>query len=88
MNLPFSIKQFLDVFGIYNQAVWPMQIVLYLFAVVAIVLAFKKFKNSDKIVSIILAFFWLWIGIVYHLIYFTAINKAAYFFGVFLSFKD
>lgn len=82
MNLPFTIEQFLDVFGIYNESVWPMQIVLYLFAVVAIVLAFKKFKNSDKIVSIILAFFWLWIGIVYHLIYFTAINKAAYFFGV------
>lgn len=82
MYLPFTIEQSLNVFGIYNQAVWPMQIVLYLFAVVAIVLAFKKFKNSDKIVSIILAFFWLWIGIVYHIIYFTAINKAAYFFGI------
>jgi hypothetical protein len=82
MNLPFTTDQFLDVFGQYNQAIWPMQIFLHLFAFIAIFLALKKFKNSDKIVSSILAFFWMWIGIVYHLLYFTAINKAAYFFGI------
>ena len=82
MNLPFTVEQFFDVFGVYNQAVWPMQIVLYLLALIAIFFAFIKFKNSDKIISAVLAFFWLWIGIVYHLIYFTAINKAAYLFGI------
>ena len=82
MNLPFTVEQFLDVFGIYNQAVWPMQIFLYVFALIAIVLAIKKFNNSGRIISIILALFWLWMGIVYHLVYFTAINKAAYFFGI------
>lgn len=28
-----------------------------------------------------LSFFWLWIGIVYHIIFFSKINKAAYLFG-------
>lgn len=28
-----------------------------------------------------MGFLWLWIGIVYHLIHFTAINNAAYIFG-------
>ena len=30
-----------------------------------------------------MAFFWLWMGVVYHLIYFTEINNLAYFFGAF-----
>jgi hypothetical protein len=33
------------------------------------------------VISIVLSFFWLWMGIVYHLIFFSTINKAAYFFG-------
>ena len=46
-----------------------------------IYLAIKPNPKSDKIVSIILSFFWLWMGIFYHLVFFTAINKAAYLFG-------
>jgi hypothetical protein len=38
-------------------------------------------SKSDKIISSILAFLWLWMGIVYHLIFFSKINKAAYLFG-------
>jgi hypothetical protein len=30
----------------------------------------------------VLAFFWLWMGLVYHIIFFTEINPAAYIFGV------
>ena len=30
---------------------------------------------------LVLSFLWLWMGIVYHLIYFAPINKAAYLFG-------
>ena len=30
----------------------------------------------------ILSFFWLWIGVLYHIIYFTSINKMAYAFGL------
>ena len=60
-----------------------MHFVLYLISGVAIYLALKSSPMSDKIISIILAFFWLWMGIVYHFIFFTAINKAAYIFGAF-----
>jgi hypothetical protein len=82
MNFPFTITQFLEVFKTYNLAVWPMQIVLYILGIVAIYLAVKKVSISDKIIVGILSFFWIWTGIVYHLIYFTAINKAAYVFGI------
>jgi hypothetical protein len=81
MSLPFTIEQFLSVFEEYNLSVWPMQIALVLIAILAIILSIRKINRSDKIISIALAFFWLWIGIVYHFAYFTSINKAAYFFG-------
>ena len=82
MRIPFTIKQFLDVFETYNLAVFPMQILLYLLAFAAIILTFWRTKHSDRIINSILAFFWLWIGIAYHLIFFATINKAAYIFGI------
>lgn len=83
MQIPFTIEQFLNIFKNYNLAVWPMQIIIYLAAFGTILLAVKKNGFSDLVVSLILAFFWLWMGAVYHLIYLTTINKAAYFFGLF-----
>jgi hypothetical protein len=81
MNLPFTPDQFFDVFRQYNLAVWPMQVIIYLLAITALFLAIKPTKYSDTSISVILAFLWLWIGVVYHLIYFVSINKAAYVFG-------
>jgi len=81
MSLPFTAEQFLSVFEKYNLSVWPMQVVLVLLAILAIILSIRKINRSDEIISMILGFFWLWIGIVYHIIFFTSINKAAYFFG-------
>jgi len=71
----------MGIFEKYNIAVWPMQIILVLIALSALFLSFRKFSYSDKFISAILGFFWLWIGIVYHLTYFTSINTAAYLFG-------
>jgi len=81
MSLRFTTEQFLSVFKKYNLSVWPMQVVLVLHAILAIILSIRRINRSDEIISIILGFFWLGIGIVYHIIFFTSINKAAYFFG-------
>ena len=82
MRLPFTTEQFLQVFGNYNLSVWPMQIILYVLGVIAVILAIRPTRNSDKVITVILSFFWLWMGIVYHLIFFTEINNAAYIFGI------
>ena len=81
MKPPFTLEQFLEVFKNYNQAVFPMQFILYLISAVAIYLVIESNLKSDKIISIILSLLWLWMGIVYHIIFFTTINKAAYLFG-------
>ncbi len=83
MKPPFTLEQFLAVFTHYNEAVFPMQILFYLIGISAVYLVLKPNANSDTLISSILAFFWLWMGVVYHLIYFTNINKLAYLFGAF-----
>ena len=80
--LPFTIDQFFGVFEQYNQAIWPIHIVAYMLGIAAIILTVKKTRYSDQAISVILACFWAWMGIVYHLMYFSAINGAALGFGV------
>jgi hypothetical protein len=81
MNLPFTVDQFLAVFEQYNQTVWPFQILSNLLAIFVIAFAVKRIPHTDKIISAILAILWLWIGVVYHLIFFSPINPAARAFG-------
>jgi Family of unknown function (DUF6064) len=83
MDLPFTVEQFLQVFKNYNQSIFPLQIFFYILAVTIIFCSIKRIAGADKIVNSILTFLWLWMGIVYHLLFFTTINKAAYQFGSF-----
>lgn len=81
MSLPFTIDQFLDVFRRYNEAIWPGQLLLNLLAVVAVVAAVRGGLNASRIAAGILAVLWMWMGVVYHIIFFRAINPAALLFG-------
>lgn len=80
MNIPFTTEQFLEVFARYNQAVWPMQVLLHVVALAAIGLAWR---SSGRWVLLLLAALWAWMAIVYHWGFFTAINPAAWAFGAF-----
>lgn len=79
--MPFTVDQFFDVFRRYNQAVWPAPVILYVLAVVALVLTRLGSRRANRGVAAILAFLWLWMGVVYHLAFFRAINPAAIGFG-------
>jgi hypothetical protein len=80
--LPFTIDQFLGVFEHYNQAIWPMHIVAYILGIAVIILAAKETRYSNQMICVALACFWGWMGIVYHLMYFSTINRAALGFGI------
>ena len=79
--MPFTAEQFFEVFGKYNQFIFPIQFVLVWAAAAAVLLAISRKPVFDEIISGILAFLWLWAGIVYHLIFFTRINSGAYIFA-------
>lgn len=81
-DLPFTIDQFLQVFETYNQSVWPAQIIAYLFGALILLLIIKTREGADKYINWILGTFWIWMGVVYHIFFFTEVNPAAYIFGV------
>jgi len=81
MNLPFTIDEFFNVIKSYNLSIFPLQIIFNIIALFCLYLILSKQNSRNKIVPLILSFFWIWMGIVYQLIFFTAINKAAYLFG-------
>lgn len=79
--MPFTIGDFLEVFRRYNEAVWPAQWILVILALVAVVAALRA-SRPTRAPALILAGLWLWMGIVYHLVFFRSINPAAVLFGV------
>jgi hypothetical protein len=81
LKIPFSVNQFMDVFAQYNQAVWPAPIIANLLALLALFMLTQKNRLADRTINGILAGLWFWMGIVYHLGFFSPINKAAYGFG-------
>lgn len=79
--IPFTNAEFLHVFEQYNEAVWPGQVLIYLVGFIAIGLAFIHRAWASKVINLILAGLWLWMGVVYHLVFFSTINPAARLFG-------
>jgi hypothetical protein len=79
---PFSVEQFLEVFANYNAAIWPAQILACSLGIFAVLLAFARWKPSGKLIAGVLTLFWLWTGLVYHILFFSAINRPAYIFGL------
>ena len=78
---PFTAAEFFAVFRAYNLAVWPAQIVLIAGAVAAVGLAQARTRPGRSAAGFLLAAMWLWMGAVYHLMFFASINPAAYVFG-------
>lgn len=79
--MPFSTEEFLNVFGRYNSDVWPIQVAFYLFALIVLIVLFANHSMKDTIINLVLSFFWIWMGIVYHIMYFSGISPVAIAFG-------
>lgn len=56
-------------------------VVAYALAGAAVALAARRRAWSDKVAWAMVAAFWLWTGVAYHLLHFSRINRAAYVFG-------
>jgi hypothetical protein len=81
MRMPFTTEQFFNVIANYNVMMFPFQIILFLSGIVSLFFLHSKILTKDKLIGIYLGILWMWIGIAYHLAFFTVINKAAYLFG-------
>lgn len=81
MELPFTAEQFFGVFRAYNTTLWPVQVFLLGLAGMAIVLVIWPRRWSGVGVSAILASLWAWMGLAYHLAFFTVISTPAFAFA-------
>ena len=80
--LPFTLEQFLNVFATYNKAIWPAQIAAYVLGAIAVAALLRPGRASDRVVSpAVLGLMWLCTGVLYHGVFFSSINKAAFAFG-------
>lgn len=58
MGAPFTSQQLLDAFEQFNRAVWPMPLVGYALAVLAMVLAVRGGRAASAGAALVLAFLW------------------------------
>ncbi|MEX1205769.1 MAG: DUF6064 family protein, partial [Dongiaceae bacterium] len=75
--LPFTAEVFFSVFEQYNRAIWPAQIVAYGLGIVVVLLTLRPVPGGDRAIGALLAAAWAWIGVVYHLGHFAAIDFIA-----------
>jgi uncharacterized protein DUF6064 len=78
--LPFTDQQFLDVFGAYNAVAWPVAVALWL-VTLACVVRLVRGQARPVTLSALAAIHWAWSGLVYHGLFFTVINPAAWVFA-------
>jgi hypothetical protein len=64
-----SVEGFFGLVRSYNMAIWPMHILTFVLGVGAVILALRRPRYSDKIISGILAFLWLWSGVVFLMVF-------------------
>jgi hypothetical protein len=82
MKIPFTAEQFFKVFENYNVQVFPSQIILFLLGITSLVVVHSAKPNRDKLIYGVLGLIWIWAGIIYHIGFFSPINKAANIFGI------
>ena len=81
MKTPVTTDQFFAVFEKYNHAIFPVQIILFLLSIVALIAIGSNIRQKDKFVAGILGVLWLWIGICYHIAFFSGISNVAFGYG-------
>ncbi len=79
--LPFTTEVFLRLLEQYNAAIWPAHIIAYGLGALAVLLTLRPLRGGNRVIAIILAASWLWMGVVYHMMFFATINWAARAFG-------
>jgi hypothetical protein len=84
--LPFTEAQFFDLFGRYNAAIWPAQLIAYGIGAAALLATQSRSRLFAKITLVSLAALWAWTGGVYHGLFFAEINPPARLFaGLFIG---
>jgi len=80
--MPFSRDAFFDTFATYNEAFWPVALVLWIATLIAYTLRTNERAGTRSVFGL-LALQWVWSGLAYHAVNFSRINPAAWLFAAF-----
>ena len=80
--LSFKTSEFFPVLEQYNQDFWPLQVLAFVLALAIVLLSVKNTKWKTRVIFSLLAFFWLWTGLVFCLLYWGPNYIYAYFFAL------
>jgi Family of unknown function (DUF6064) len=81
MKLPFDESAFFNIFESYNNTIWPLQVIMYLLALLLMFLAYNRATYFLRTALMALSLMWFINGVGYHIVHFSSINKAALGFG-------
>jgi len=80
-TLFFSVDELYAMYAAYNSVLGVWQFVAYLPMILFAGLAFKGTKGANSWISLYLGALWIWVGLVYHLMYYSEINDAAKYYA-------
>ena len=72
------VDDFFNTLQTYNETFVPMFIITFVLGIIAVFLAFRKNKYSDKFIAAVLSFLWLWSGLVFFILYFGPVDFAIF----------
>ncbi len=81
MEILVPLEELLAVFGTYNLAIWPLQLIAYLLGFLAVFLSVRTTKHSSRIIAAILSFYWLWTAVVFCVLFWGPSYTLAYGFA-------
>ncbi len=65
--MPFSLQMLMDYFALYNERIWPLQLLGLILGLVTLMPLLREGGVWDRAVIAVLAAFWLWAGLVFFL---------------------
>lgn len=63
-------EEFFNTLQTYNETVVPVTVLTFALGAVAVFLAVRKTKYSDKAISAVLSFLWIWSGVVFFILFY------------------
>jgi hypothetical protein len=80
--LLFSPRTYYRMFELYHGQIWPIHLLVLASVITIAVLLRREEEWGDRVIAGLLAVWWVWVGIAFHLQRYAAINWAARYFAI------
>jgi hypothetical protein len=79
--LPFTADILFSDFSQYNRALWPLPALALVLCLATILLVLRPMRGGDRLIGLLLAAAWLWVGVRYHFLQLARLDFVAPIYG-------